>query len=269
MTKPTSCELDFAALDDLAFAAERGRLNGRSIPQMRAHDIGPALEFAQLSSDRRFPTLLSAPFLILDGMDRFVRALQSGQRQWFSSGRRMGFLRTAESPPEETDWTRFGLAAQQAAKRAGFPQQPAVQLAAALGELHSNIYEHAEAPTTGVIAFRADPGRFEFVVADHGIGVLQSLRSATDYAGLNDHGQALRLALEEGVSRYGPNVGHGYGFRPLFVGLANLKGRLRFRSGDHALLIDGQSPSLMTARIAQKATIQGFLISASCEAALG
>lgn len=269
MTKPAPRELDFSALDDLAFAAELGRLNSRPIPRLKTHDVGPVLEFAQLSSDRNLPALLSAPFLVLeDGMDRFIRALESSRRQWLSSDRHMGFLRTAESLLDETDWTRFGLVAQQAAKRAGFPARSAAQLAASLGELRSNIYEHAEAPGTGVLVFRADPGRFEFVVADRGIGVLESLRRAEAYAELNDHGQALRLALEDGVSRYGPDGGRGYGFRPLFVGLANLNGRLRFRSGDHALLIDGQPPSLMTARIAQKAIIQGFFISVTCEAAL-
>jgi hypothetical protein len=71
----------------------------------------------------------------------------------------------------------------------------------------------------------------------------------------------MEAALTEGTSRFGSESGHGYGFRPLFVGLANLKGSLRFRSGDHALLMDGTSPSLTTAQLAQKPPIDGFFAS--------
>jgi anti-sigma regulatory factor (Ser/Thr protein kinase) len=69
----------------------------------------------------------------------------------------------------------------------------AAQFAAAVGELYSNIYDRSAAPATGLVAFRAVPNRFEFVVADRGIGVLESLRSCTTYSGLSGHGEALRL----------------------------------------------------------------------------
>jgi anti-sigma regulatory factor (Ser/Thr protein kinase) len=196
-----------------------------------------------------------------------MRALVSGTTQWICPHSRMtGFLRTAPMlPQDETNWIRFGLATQQAATTAGFPRKVAAQLAAALGEFNSNVYEHSNASGTGIIAFHARPGRFEFVVSDRGIGVLRSLRSGPDYPNLTDHGEALRLTLTDGVSRFGANSGRGRGLRPLFIGLANLNGALRFRSGDHALLIDGRGPSLMTARPTQKAPLQGFLVSVSCE----
>ena len=84
------------------------------------------------------------------------------------------------------------------------------------------------------------------------------------YTGLDDHGEALRLTLTDGVSRHGSGTGRGRGFRPLFIGIANLNGSLRFRSGDHALIIDGRNPSLMAARLAQKPTIGGFFASVKC-----
>ncbi len=132
-------------------------------------------------------------------------------------------------------------------------------------ELESNIREHSEAPHTGILAFRAAPGVFEFVAADQGIGVLESLRGCADYRDLTDHGRALAAALTEGVSRFGVNVGRGLGFRPLFVGLVNLRGYLRFRSGDHALTMDGTSPSLTTAQVSQKPGLAGFLASVCCD----
>jgi hypothetical protein len=71
--------------------------------------------------------------------------------------------------------------------------------------------------------------------------------------------------LTDGMSCHGANVGRGHGFRPLFIGLANVRGSLRFRSGDHALVIDGTNPSLMTAKVGQKPFLKGLLISVACE----
>jgi hypothetical protein len=105
---------------------------------------------------------------------------------------------------------------------------------------------------------------FELVVADHGVGVLETLRSGPDYKSLSDHGEALRLALTDGVSRYGRQANRGNGFRPIFVGFANLSGTLRFRTGDHALIIDGQKIDLVSAKTAQKAPMKGFLVSVAC-----
>jgi hypothetical protein len=134
----------------------------------------------------------------------------------------------------------------------------------AAGELVGNISEHSGAADTGIVAYRAGRDGFEFAVADGGVGVLESLNSCPDYKSLTDHGAALRLALTDGVSRFGPSAGRGHGFRPIFVGLANLSGLLRFRSGDHALVIDGQAIDMMAAKTAQKVPINGFTASVSC-----
>ena len=133
--------------------------------------------------------------------------------------------------------------------------------------MYSNIYEHSDAARTGLIAFMARSGSFEFVATDRGKGVLDSLRTCPQYTSLDDYGEALRLTLTDGISRHGAGTGRGKGFRPLFIGIANLNGSLRFRSGDHALVIDGRSPSLMTARLAEKPKISGFFASAKCLAA--
>lgn len=259
--------LDFDTLDDLAFADARGRLNTRSLPTINAQSIGPVIELILLAAMGKLSSPHTAPWLSLEQLAPLGKALETGRMQWVCPrSKRTGLLRTSPLEADNaTIWTRFGLAAQQAARAAGFPRRISAQLAAALGEFHSNIYEHAQAPHTGMVVFRAQSNQFEFVVADQGVGVLKSLQGATTYANLRDHGEALRLTLAEGVSRYGPGENRGYGFRPLFIGLANLRGNLRFRSGDHALMIDGQHPSLMTARTAQKPPIPGFLISVVCE----
>lgn len=141
------------------------------------------------------------------------------------------------------------------------------QIVAAMQELESNIHEHSDAPKTGVLAFRAAPGLFEFVAADRGIGILRSLQRCAMYAAIPDHGKALASAIGHGVSRFAPDGKRGYGFRPIFLGLTNLYGSLRFRSGDYALLMDGTSPTLASSQLAQKPPIDGFLASVCCRCA--
>jgi len=93
---------------------------------------------------------------------------------------------------------------------------------------------------------------------------IKSLRTCPEHALLNDHGDALQLALTDGGSRYGSGTKHGHGFRPIFVGLSILNGFLRFRSGDHALTIEGRDPKQMPWKKSAKPPISGFLASISC-----
>ena len=267
MTNATSPTFDFVVLDDLSFAAERKRLDGYPGPMFVAREIGPILELARLAANRLMPAPRTAPWLTLDGLAPMMRALDSGRVRWVCPQCHLtGYLRMSPSClQDESMWTGFCLAAQKAATAIGFPKVTAAQFIAAIIELHSNIYEHSQDPGTGVVAFRAHPERFEFVVSDGGVGVLKSLRNGVEYETLQDHGKALLLALTDGISRFGSKSGRGLGFRPLFVGLANLNSTLRFRSGDHALLIDGRNPSLMNALVAQKTTLRGFLVSVSCD----
>jgi hypothetical protein len=181
------------------------------------------------------------------------------------NSRSRGVYRTyATSQEDELAWVEFGVATQYAAVVAGFSRDVAAQLVGAIGEMQSNIYEHSQASRTGIVAFQATRGAFEFVVCDRGIGVLNSLKACPNYADLTDYGQALRLTLSEGISRYGPQSGRGLGFRPLFTGLANLNGALRFRSGDYALTIEGQNPGVIPAKLWQKPMIEGFFASVVC-----
>jgi anti-sigma regulatory factor (Ser/Thr protein kinase) len=253
----------FSALDGIAFAASRGRLKQFS-PDTKyaAGSLDPFMEMRQLCADRLLPVPDEAPWLDLDGAASFHAALRAGRRQW--TGAAAGFFRIGEHwTGEDTDWIGFGLAAQKAATASGFHRRIAAQFAAALDEMASNICEHSGARTSGIAAFRAGADEFEFAVADRGMGVLESLRSNDSFGSLRDHGEALRLALTDGVTRTG-EPGRGKGFRPIFVGLANLSGALRFRSGDHAYVIDGQKIDTMYAKTAQKVPLQGFLISVAC-----
>ena len=99
---------DFAALDDLAFAAERGRLNEDAIPALNAQEIGPVLELVRLSSQSRLlPTPQTASWLVLDGLTPMMQALDNGKELWVCPRTHLvGFLRTSMSSlKDETIWT--------------------------------------------------------------------------------------------------------------------------------------------------------------------
>lgn len=268
----SSAPFTYAALDGIAFAAGRGRLGELAAgTRYDAGSLGPLMELRQLSAAGLLPQPDKAAWLDLRDAAPFEAALRDGRQQWIGgAGRTAGFFRPGESRSEDDSaWIGFGLAAQKAAVASGFHRRIAAQFAAALDEMVSNIHEHSGASASGIAAFSAGTGEFEFVVVDQGMGVLKSLRSGPDYKSLSDHGEALRLALTDGVSRYGRQAKRGNGFRPIFIGLANLSGTLRFRTGDHALVIDGQRIDVMSAKTAQKVPIKGFLISVACRQGRG
>jgi hypothetical protein len=261
-------ELTFNVVDDLAEAYLRGTLSVPSLNQpFMPVNLGPLMELALQSSSGRTGPLLASPWLASRGHAELRQYLAGPDSYWFDNGSDTGFQRTTLNPLDETDETvrtGFLLAASRAAQRAGFLLATAQTLAAAIREMESNIHEHSELTETGILAFYAKPGVFEFVVADCGVGVLATLQESPDYLDLRDHGLALQEALKPGVSRHGRNARRGYGFRDLFIGLASLNADLRFRSGDHALTISGPHPELKTAQLAQKPFFQGFAASVRC-----
>jgi hypothetical protein len=266
--------LTFAAVDGLGFAAAAGRLEAAKQTERYAPaSLGPLLELLYLAAGGRLPSAVVGGWLAENGAGLMISALHDGRECWVNPGdRRIGFVRTIRSRQDDEDplLTGFLMDAQRAAREvAGLPGTTPGQPVAAMQELENNIHEHSDAPDTGLLAFRATRGAFEFVAADRGIGILKSLQRYSTFAALHDHGNAIQAALSDGTSRFGSDGRRGHGFRPTFLGLANLQGSLRFRSGDHALLIDGTSPILATAQLAQKPPIDGFLASVRCEVPSG
>ncbi len=232
-------QLLFGDVDGLAFAVARGKLDEANLPTTYTpQQLGPLLELLQLSAGGRIPR--QGNWLVLNSAAPLVAALEQATESWVSPVKQhVGFIRAARLGPDaDSRLTGFLMTAKRAGREiSGLPAAVSGQLVAAMEELENNIHEHADAPETGVLAYKAEPGAFEFVVADRGVGILQSLRRYKAYAALPDEGKALEAALTDGISRHGPNSNHGHGFRPIFTGLVNLHGELRFRSGDHALML--------------------------------
>lgn len=261
--------LDFGLLDDVLPAVHRSRNHAarQALLEAEAEAVGPVLEYAlQLASaDGALPRLEQMPVSATRGA---IQALLAGSGPVRSNALALQacpveFCRVPDGT-QGPGWIAFCKRLQNAAERAGYSPRIAAGLTAAFGEMVDNVLCHSQRPRSGIVAYRWTDGRFEYVVADTGVGVLDSLRTNPGYSHLVDDGLALQTALTEGESRFGRGSGRGLGFRQVFLSLANLFGSLRFRSGDHTLVIDGTGPTLTTARLAQNVHYQGFLVSVSC-----
>jgi len=256
--------LTFDAVDGVAFAATKGKLNLRASKRFTIDSIGPFLELFQLEGQGVVPCSDGFTTHLHRETAELKAGLQRRMPLWFCSSKQSGFLRTLSKDDDLTRSLHFGSQAERAAITAGFSKEVAAQLAAAILEMIDNIYLHSRSVISGLAVFKAKENTFEFTVLDSGTGILRSLRQCSEYASLSDHGDALQLALTDGCSRFGSGSKHGHGFRPLFIGLSNLKGSLRFRSGDHALVIDGTDPKGIPWTKIAKPEIGGFLASVCC-----
>ncbi len=143
-----------------------------------------------------------------------------------------------ESPTTEQDWEEYLLRFRQSAKNVGFEIAKATGIAAALGEMADNATLHSNAPVGVLVAYQVVDGACVCCVADVGDGVLKSLTSHAAYRHLRTHKDAIRLAMQRGVTRYGPGHG-GTGFHNVFKALTAMSGTLRFRSGEGCVTMDG------------------------------
>jgi hypothetical protein len=135
-------------------------------------------------------------------------------------------------------------------------------LMGAMGEIQDNVYEHSGAPQTGLVAYAVTSNSFEFVVADRGMGVLQTIHQNPRYANIPDSGAAPEEVIKDGVSRFPSETGRGQGFNQLFRALVGQNAELRFRSGNHALTMRPTSDALHgEAVLAQVAALHGFTVS--------
>lgn len=263
---------DFGTADDLLWKAVAGNLSSYGRLRIaRSGRIGPLVEMALARRLHR------EPYANIEFEPPFVRmvddALTNGTISGAGKNDVGGVFPLVRHDPTAVDWAlweQWAKHAENAAVSAGLPRRLAEGILGALGELQDNIYLHSARPETGIAAYAAAMGSFEFVIADQGIGVLASLRQNPEYANIADAGTALRLAASDGASRLGAASGNGYGIGQLFRALAQDHGELRFRSDDHALTLSGNAPSLGgQVEIAQKAQLPGLVISVRCTVRAG
>lgn len=255
--------LTIPELDRLSVLIRAGR--GVGSANFVTMDLAPYLEWYWLrSAGHRLGMLTHTP-----PFEDFHLQLKSRQEIWFSGdSQAMGFIKILRihTDSEHLAWVQFRFELQRAMIRSGFDEKWAKQMVGAIGELEDNIHTHSHAVQTGLIAYGVRDESVELIVMDRGIGVLASLRQGRDFGALEDHGVALQIALGDGNSRYGNSGGRGWGFHELLVGLANSSAHLRFRSGDHLLSIEGDTPELAAAVLRQQAFGNGLFVAVRAKA---
>lgn len=140
------------------------------------------------------------------------------------------------SNPNDSWWTQRLRELVVELSQNGFPAHLARGLTGAVIEMVDNVWQHSESSSPGLVAYQIRRRKFAFSIADNGIGVLASLRTNALFQNLSSSMDAIRQAIEPGISRY--EEGGGMGFPSLLHALADLWGTARIRSGEAALVID-------------------------------
>jgi integrase len=227
--------------------------------------LGPLIEMAtaKFACGESYPSIVSSP----GGFKMAVAALETGAVSGTRARDYAGVFPLSKRS-DGVAWDQWAKHAENAAANRSVPRNFAQRLIGALIELCDNVDEHSGRPETGIAAYAASEGKFEFVVADCGIGVLASLKRNPRFAGLDNCGAALSAAIRDGNS--GLDIaGRGMGIGYLFRALIRDEGELRFRSGDYSLAIVGSSPTAEgSIQLSKQPWFDGLVISARCNPAL-
>jgi hypothetical protein len=157
------------------------------------------------------------------------------------------------SPLGSKDWrpggefSLFQERFQTTLRNAGAERLFSYALAGALEEMSSNAVEHASPPIAPIACFEVTGKDWQFTVTDVGRGALSSIRDNLAYAALGTEMDALKLVLQDGVSRT-VEAGRGRGFTRVFKALVDRQARLRFRSGGASAQWEGESPTAQLVR---------------------
>lgn len=268
--KITPSYLNFELLEDVMSMASPQR--EQIIERASTFRIGPLVEYVSYehsSIDQYLNSHLSNQvvnaFIQASKLSSLMQAAKDSSLQ----AKKVEFFRSPQIKSQYDDgrWIAFCRRLEDAGIKAGLSKEFSQGLAGTFGEMTSNILEHSENPESGIVGYSWREREFEYVVADAGIGVLESLRQHPDYDWLVDSGQALETAVQDGESRFGHKGGRGTGFHLLLCNIADRNSYLRFRSGDHSYVLDG-THGTPRKEIRPGFPFQGFLISIVCQASI-
>ncbi len=233
MHSETPQQLSFDILDDVMFLSPQQREDALS--NLNVLEIGPLVELI---------TFFDSPPPV-DPSNPIVESLAAAQKEGCSPAVH-SFIKSFEftkGPQSENDigkneWQSFLLRCQKAANAAGIEISMAKAISATIAEMAENVIWHSESVQSSIVGYQFSNGRFDYVVADGGIGVLNSLRKSAEYCGIQTSSEALLLAVSNGVSRFSDSY-RGTGFNSLVLNLAKRSCDIRFRTGNSSLTFEG------------------------------
>jgi hypothetical protein len=173
------------------------------------------------------------------------------------------YLISTQTDPSDENWKAFTIRFARSAQGVGIDKLVSGGLRGALLEMAENAIVHSRTDSPILVDYRVLDGFAQFCVADIGIGVLNSLRSCTDFSHLRYDNEAIKEALRDGVSCMGRNRG-GMGFREIFKALSEQWGQLRFRSGQGCLVMDGTDLDADQFSEEFVTSLPGFQVTVSC-----
>lgn len=253
--------LTYRIVDDLEQAHAYGLSQRPSDFVARTDNLGVYLYLVRsIQSNNISPEIAN---LIDSSNFKFVECFMNDTSQKLLYSERHGIVLIKVTPNFETDH-ELSLRALSLIKAAGFKSRPALEIVASLSEFYSNAIEHSKDSNAAIVGFELSHRGMTVIASDIGIGVQSSLKENGKFANLNDDGEALRLCIQEGVSsKLEPNRGHG--FRPIFRGLSNYNGYIRFRSGEAVLEVTGVRDLKQTSEVLERSFQRGFHVFAHCQ----
>lgn len=241
--------LTYSLIDDLELACQAGMPLPTIDVQVRS--LGPLIQLRRSSGRQK---IFSGIAIDPNNFAAACDFIDDPSGTYVNSSGSLGIAAASDDSDNALELMQRALLA---IKRSTLPEAAAAQAVSALGELEANIHEHSEDSTRGFVAYEVQEDFVGLYASDLGIGVRASLSRNQTYSELDDSGEALRLALQEGVSRTN-EPGRGMGFRPIFVGLAGHCGLLRFRSGEALLELVGFGDKPTTQDLKERAPVAGF-----------
>ncbi|MCC7536889.1 MAG: hypothetical protein IT379_11780 [Deltaproteobacteria bacterium] len=145
---------------------------------------------------------------------------------------------------------------------AGADTRFAHALLGALNEMASNAVEYASAPLCPIATYEVRDGSWCFSVTDVGCGVLRTLRRNPSYTNLSDDVDALRLAVQDGISATASPT-RGYGFTHVFRALVNRMCAIRLRTVGARAAWSGRSPAAHLLGLSPAPVRDGFHVAVS------
>lgn len=263
-------EVDFDLIDDVLGLEVHEYAN--VFRNSYVNSIGPIVEFTYQNYDDFEGQLeLLPPANIVEHLRAALRSTSILENpKVHGSPRVFEFLRTPHDANQITGsaWAAYSIRAQKAAELSGIEKRFAQALIGTMDEMVENIIWHSGSASTGLTGYRWERGWFEYVVADSGVGVLESLRTNPKYREIFDSEEALTIALSNGGTRFSETEARGTGFNSLVGNIAKKSSNLRFRTGTARTALEGISARLAGHPSIWKngsgPNIRGFTISVVC-----
>lgn len=268
--------LSVALVEEIHWAVVRGKPVADVVAGLQGATLSGLLEYGCLRrtcGDGAIPPL---PVKITESdLGKALKAVRSVLGVRANGSQKPSFRRHDPQPAEfhvlsgekdivSDDWVNFANRFDASARSVGHSFDAAARLHSALDEMAENAVIHAQAPAI-LVGYHVLPGKALFCVADVGIGVLASLQKNAAYRDLHLHGDAIRSALQDGVTSCSPgDGGGGFGFRKVFNSLTDQWGSLRFRSGEACLTMDGTDLDTNLGAVRQTPVLLGFQVTVCC-----